>query len=227
MTGIVTRAPKKYLDARKTQVNPEWLVWDDDRRERVVEEGYLKVASITGEPSMYFPEKDGKAIPEEGAWIIVVEEPTTELMSRFRIPPLSMWRARAHTLNSGAMRVGSGKDAVRVYPKQAVIQTPGGDLHLWAHEYIVVDRPMELATDPGATLNALGGQPVVDEQELFYLMSRGISRHDAVMLLFDRVESLDFVYVTFPEEITALLAGAGQSLRRHIALHPREPERSA
>lgn len=224
MSGIVTRskrAPKKYLDARKTQVNPEWITWDDERRARAADEGWLTAASIGAEPSMYFPEQDGKLISEEGAWIIVVEEPATELMSRFRIPPLSMWRARPQELNSGRLRIGSRQEKITVRPKQAVIATPGGDLHLWPHEYIIVEHPMELATDPDATLHSLGGQPVVNEEELFYLMSRGISRHDAVMLLFDSVESLDFVYVTFPEEITQLLAGAGQSLRRHMALNPR------
>ncbi|MFB7919525.1 hypothetical protein [Streptomyces sp. NPDC056061] len=79
---------------------------------------------------------------------------------------------------------------------------------------------MQLAPDPEATLHSLGGQPVLDEQELFYLVSRGIPRHDAVMLLFEKVASLDFVYVTFPEEITTLLAGGGESLRRHMALNP-------
>ncbi|MFI5702607.1 hypothetical protein ACIA78_21485 [Streptomyces xanthochromogenes] len=163
--------------------------------------------SIGAEPSMFFPEQDGKAVPEEGAWIIVVEEPMTELRSRFRVPELSMWRARPHQLNSGAITVGHGKQAAKVYPKQAVIATSRGDLHLWPHEHVVADRPMELASDPEATLNSLGGQPVLDEEELFYLMSRGLPRHEAVMLLFDRVTSLDFVYVTFPKEVTDVLAG--------------------
>lgn len=215
------KAPKKYLDARQTQVNPEWLEWDDARRLRVSEDGYEIAMTIGAEPSMYFPEQDDKAIPEDGAWIIVIEEPVTELQSRFRIPPLSMWRARHHQLNSGAILVGHGREAVKVYPQQAIIATPGGDLHLWPHEYIVVDRPMELATDPDATLHSLGGEPVLDEQELFYLMSRGIPRHEAMMLLFEKITSLDFVYVTFPEEITDALAGAGQSLRRHMALNAR------
>ncbi|MBP5897910.1 SufD family Fe-S cluster assembly protein [Streptomyces scabiei] len=185
------------------------------------DDGWSIAASIGAEPSMYFPEQDGKAVPEEGAWIIVVEEPMTELRSRFRVPELSMWRARPHQLNSGAITVGHGKQAAKVYPKQAVIATPRGDLHLWPHEYVVADRPMELASDPEATLNSLGGEPVLDEEELFYLMSRGIQRHEAVMLLFDKVTSLDFVYVTFPKEVTDVLAGAGQSLRRHMALKPR------
>lgn len=149
----------------------------------------------------------------------MVEEPFTELRSRFRVPPLSMWRARPRELNTEAI-VSRG---VKIYPKQAIIATPGGDLHLWPHEYVVVDRPVTLVSDPDATLHALGGQPVLDEDALFYLMSRGIPRHEAVMVLFDSVTSLDFVYVTFPEWITDALAGAGQSLRRYMALNPRNP----
>ncbi|MER6520064.1 hypothetical protein ABT246_24820 [Streptomyces sp. NPDC001553] len=147
----------------------------------------------------------------------MVEEPCTELSSRFRIPPLSMWRARPHELNSGAVRINDAS----ITPKQVVIATPGGDLHLWPHEYVAAERPMELASDPDATLNSLGGQPVLDEEELFYLMSRGIPRHEALMLLLDKVTSLDFVYVTLPKEVTDILAGAGQSLRQHMALNPR------
>ncbi|MFJ1733220.1 hypothetical protein [Streptomyces sp. NPDC088254] len=209
--------PKKYADAPRTEVTSEWLAWDAERQRAAVDDGWEIAASMGSEPSMYFPEYDGKQIPDEGAWIIVVEEPCTELMSRFRIPPLSMWQARPHELNSGAIRMNGASIA----PKQAVIATPGGDLHLWPHEYVVAERPMELASDPDATLNSLGGQPVLDEEELFYLMSRGIPRHEAVMLLFDKVTSLDFVYVTFPKEVTDVLAGAGQSLRRHMALNPR------
>lgn len=216
----MSRAPKKYADAKRTKVTPEWLAWDKERRDAVAEDAPYAAMSLGFEPSVYFPEEEGKLIPEEGAWIIVVEEPFTELRSRFRIPPLSMWRARHHELNDGAFKYGS----LSFWPQQAVIATPGGDLHLWAHEYIVVNDAMKLATDPDSTIHSLGGQPVIDEQQLFYLMSRGIPRHEAVMLLFNTIESLDFVYVTFPEWITDALAGMGQSLRRHMALNPRERE---
>ncbi|MFG3403735.1 hypothetical protein [Streptomyces sp. NPDC048142] len=209
--------PKKYADVRRTKFTSEGLAWDAERQRAAVDDGWEIAASMGSEPSMYYPEHDGKQIPDEGAWIIVVEEPCTELMSRFRIPPLSMWRARPHELNSGAIRI----DGASIAPKQAVIATPGGDLHLWPHEYVVAERPMELASDPDATLNSLGGQPALDEEELFYLMSRGIQRHEALMLLLDKVTSLNFVYVTFPKEVTDVLAGAGQSLRRHMALNPR------
>ncbi|WP_406004620.1 hypothetical protein [Streptomyces sp. NBC_00987] len=213
-----TQTPKKCADSRRAQVTQEWQAWDAERRTEAADEGYFLAASIGAEPSMYFPEQDGRAVPEDGAWIIVVEEPFTELRSRFRVPPLSMWRARPHELNTGAIVL----KGVEIHPKQAVIATPGGDLHLWPHEYVVVDRPMALVSDPDATLHSLGGQPVLDEEALFYLMSRGIPRHEAVMVLFDTVTSLDFVYVTFPEWITDALAGAGQSLCRHMALNPRK-----
>ncbi|WP_371793097.1 SufD family Fe-S cluster assembly protein [Streptomyces sp. NBC_01471] len=214
-----TQVPKKHTDSCHAQGTPEWQAWDAERRAEAADDGFFLAASIGAEPSMYFPERDGKAVPEDGAWIIVVEEPFTELRSRFRVPPLSMWRARPHELNAEAI-VSRG---VKIHPKQAIIATPGGDLHLWPHEYVVVDRPMTLVSDPDAMLHALDRQPVLDKDALFYLMSRGIPRDEAVMLLFGTVTSLDFVYVTFPEWITDALAGAGQSLRRYMALNPRKP----
>ncbi|PUB32512.1 hypothetical protein C8K30_1011038 [Promicromonospora sp. AC04] len=221
MANQRTHAPKKYADARRTQVTPEWLAWDETRRAKASDDGWFEAAAAGFDPSMYFPEQEGKSIPDGGAWILVVEEPFTELRSRFRVPHLSMWRARPHELNSGALTA----NGVRIYPKQAIIATPAGDLHLWPHEYVVAERPMQLASDPDACLVALGGQPVLEQDELFYLMSRGIPHREAVMLLFDKVASLDYVYVTFPEKITDALAGAGQSLRRHLALNPRRTSR--
>lgn len=213
----MTRAPRKYSDRQRTQVTTEWLDWYEQQRAAAESDGWLELVSAGIDPSTYMPATEGKEIPADGAWILVVEEPFTELRARFRVPLLSMWRARPHELNSGAITRGG----ITMRPQQAVIATPAGDLHLWAHEYVIADHPMQLAADPDATLHTLGGEPVLDEDELFYLMSRGIPHRDAVMLLFDKVTSLDFVYVTFPEEITDLLAGAGQSFRRHVALNRR------
>ncbi|MFF2053782.1 hypothetical protein ACFVU2_19415 [Leifsonia sp. NPDC058194] len=216
---MVTRtAPKKYADDRRTQVTPEWLDWDEDRRAEAADEGWELAAAAGFDPAIYFPEQVDKAIPEEGAWILILEEPHTPVREKFRLPLLSMWRARPHQLNDGAVNITK---RLKVYPKQAVIATPAGDLHLWPHEYQIATNPMGLASDPDAELHALGGQPVLDEEELFYLQSRGIPRQQATMMLFDRIESLDFVYVTFPEEITSLLEGVGRPLHRHIALNPR------
>jgi hypothetical protein len=211
-------APKKYADARRTIITDEWLSWEAQQHEDNSDDGWFEAAHAGYDPSMFFPEKDGKAIPDDGAWILVIEEPNTEMRSRFRVPPISMWRARRHELSDSPLTTSTG---AKFFPQQAVIATPAGDLHLWPHEYVIATQPMELASNPDAELHALGGQPVVDEDEMFYLQSRGIPRSTAVMMLFDKVVSFDFVYVTFPDEITEVLAGAGQSLRRHVALNPR------
>lgn len=215
---ITKTGPKKYLDARRTVVSDEWLAWDAERRAEAEEDGWEEAAYAGLDPVVYFPEKDGKAIPEGGAWILILEEPHTEMKSRFSTPPLSMWRARKHELNDGGFTTSQG---VKFYPQQAVIATPAGDLHLWPHEYMIATNPMALASDPDAELHALGGQPVVDEEEVFYLQRVGIPRQQAMLMLFDRIESLDFVYVTFPEWVTTMLAGVGRPLHRHIALNPR------
>jgi len=213
-----SRPPKKYADKARTQVTPEWRAWNDEQQMLIAEGGWETVCSLGFDPDMFFPEKSDKQIPEEGAWILILEEPHTELRDRFRVPLLSMWRARPHELNSGGVQLAKG---LRVYPKQAVIATPGGDLHLWPHEYTVCTDPKGLIGDPDAELHQLGGSPVLDEEILFFLQSRGIPRHEAVLVLFDLITDTDFVYVTFPEEITAQLEGVGTSLRSHVRRHPR------
>ena len=215
------REPKKYIDARRTQATPEWLAWDDERRANVAEDCWKELLGGGYDPVTYLPEIDDKKIPEDGAWILILEEPLTGLRDRFRVPLLSMWRARRHELNSSSVTTSTG---VKLYPQQAVITTPGGDLHLWPHEYTIAKNPMALASDPDSTLNTLGGEAVLDEEKMFYLQSRGIPRQEATLMLFDTIVSLDFVYVTFPEYITAALEGVGRPLRRHIALSKRAPD---
>lgn len=215
------RPPRKYLDADRVQVNQEWLDWRKEMLDEAIENAPMALAGLGLIPSTYFPELEDKDIPEEGAWIMVLEEPFTELQTRFRVPILSMWRCRPHELNSGGIEVGPKLNRIRIRPKQAVIATPGGDLHLWPHEYQIVRDPRVLMSDPDATIHSLGGEAVLDEEALFYLQSRGISHADAVLLLIDSVQATDFIYVTFPEEVTAMLAGVGQPLWRHIQLNPR------
>jgi hypothetical protein len=219
-----TRAPKKYLDADRVEVNPAWLAWRKELREQALELAPEMMTHRGIDPAVYFPEAYEKEIPDDGCWIFVLEEPYTELRTRFRVPELSLWRARPHELNSGGIKLGGTariRDGVTVRPKQAVITTPGGDLHLWPHEYQICRDPYELMSCEGAEIHEIGGEPVIDEQMLFYLQSRGIGHQDAVMLLIDQVKNNDFVYVTFPEEVTAMFAGVGQPMWRHIQRNPR------
>lgn len=215
------RPPRKYLDAERTVVNPSWLEWRQEQYAAALEDGPRQIAAIGDDPARYFPEAYDKLIDPDGAWILVLEEPHTELQSRFRVPLLSLWRARPYALNSSAIQVGRGRFGIRVAPHQAVISTPGGDLHLWPHEYHVVTDPYVLMSCDGALIHSLGGQAVLDDEVMFYLQSRGISHQDAVLLLIEQVKQQDFVYVTFPAEVTALLDGVGQPLWRHVQRHPR------
>lgn len=203
-------APRKYLDRDRTEVNPEWLEW---RREQVES----RIAYLG--PDMherYFPEEYGKAIPDEGAWVMVLEEPHTELRSRFRIPLRSVWRARRHELNSGGFE--------GVAPKQAVIATPGGDLHLWPHEYSVMgDVTFLVGQEPDVEMRRLGGEPVFSGElvdQLFYLQARGISRQEAALLLINGAVDPRVYFVLAPELVEAL-GSLGVPLWRHVQMHPR------
>jgi hypothetical protein len=209
----MAKAPRKYLDRDRTVVNPDW---------REYQEGLFQGAVAVmggGTLGTYEPDAVGKGIPPEGAWVRVVEVPHTELSRRFQVPLLSIWRARPHTLNSGGLY---GR-----YPKQAVIQTPGGDLHLWAHEYVLVDdvRPY-VGAEPDVMMHSLGGQPVLDTDALFYLQSRGISQHDAALLLVNDLRSQDVLWFEMHPAYVEMFAGVGVPLWRHVALDRAERRRA-
>lgn len=211
--------PSKFAHPDASGVNPEWRAWRDRERERVRASAGWLVASLGHLPGTYFPERDGKLIPDEGAWVVVLEEPNTVLQSRFRVPAMSLWRSRAHVLETGMVAVSGAGVHEEHRPHQGVIVTPGGELHLWPHEYVIVPDPLALIGLPGAELHSLGGQPVLDEDQLFYLMSRGISRRDATLMLFATVTAQDYVYVTFPTGTLDHLAAFNEPL----ALHVRRP----
>lgn len=208
--------PGKFDNPDATGVNPEWRAWRDRQREAVLDSAGLMIASTGSLIDTYMPERDGKLIPPEGAWIIVLEEPSTVLQSRFRLPPVSLWRARPHTLEVGGVRVEGHGVSAEHFPHQAVIVTPGGDLHLWPHEYVIVPDPARLVGLPGTELHSLGGQPVLDEDHLFYLMSRGVPRHEATLLLFDTITEQNYLYATFSDEVAARLSAGTESLTLHV-----------
>lgn len=209
----MSRPPRKYADKDRTIVTEEWQEWHRDQLAKADDLAWTRLPPGT-DPAVYFP--GDKAIPDEGAWVIVIEVPHTALA--WEVPLLSMWRARHHELNAGGVEIAKG---VKVWPQQAVISTPAGDLHLWPHEYIVVTDPRGLVGDPDSTLHQLGGSPVLNEDHLFYLQSRGIAHRDAVLMLFDQITDQDFIYVTFPDWAVEAMAGVGRPLRRHMALNPR------
>lgn len=205
--------PRKYLDPDRTQVNPKWLEWKHEQDD-------LQMAKMhSGQYESYHPEEVDKQIPEEGCWIRVIEVPHTELALRFELPEQSMWRARRVYLQSG--RVGNAR------PQLAVINTPGGELSLWPHEYVIVpDISQWVGQEPDCIMHSLdGGRFITEEQEaqLFYLQSRGISRQDACLLLLNDLPGN--CYFTMNQVYVDMFHGVGQPLWRHVALNRREGAR--
>jgi hypothetical protein len=70
-------------------------------------------------------------------------------------------------------------------------------------------------------MHRLDGQPLVDEDQLFYLMSRGYTREQAYLVLIDLVRDQEFAYFTMHPAYQEMFEGVGTSLARHVARHPR------
>lgn len=200
--------PRKYLDVERTVVNPQWLADQAALRAAAAlnEDGQTVYEPLHSfqELERYLPETVGKRVAEDGSWVIVTREPHTELKDRFRVPPLSMWRARRQAGSrsiTARLELDGRRRSVRLRAEQAVISTPGGNLGLWPHEYVMASDPVSLACDPDSTINSLSGEPPVDPERLWYLMSRGIPYDQALRLLFDQITGFDRCYVTFPEDV--------------------------
>ena len=205
-------APRKYLDLDRTRVSDEWVTWNNERR--FDENVRIRGALLRGvdADSTYYPEDHDKELGD-GAWVFVIDPPNSSVALDYDVPLLSLWFARPHHLHSG--RLGSR------YPYQGIIQTPAGDLHLWPHEYRICSQPESLLGMEGVEIHSLGGDPVLDEEQLFYLTSRGIPRETATQLLFSQIKSQNYCYITLPNYAVEMFAGVGTSLRSHIARNPR------
>lgn len=196
--------PRKYSPR---EVTPEYQAW---AREDAIDH----CVRLGMHPSWFFPEDEDKRIPDEGAWISVIDVPNAPLLD-FEVQPLSMWRATRHegSLLSKGLPFRS---------QQAVIHTPGGTLHLWPTEYTIIDNiNMFVGQEPDCVMHRLGGEPVLDEEQMFYLMQRGITRPDAALLLLADVTSQDFVYFTWDRFYQEFFAGVGVPLAVHISRNPR------
>lgn len=198
------RPPPKF---EPREVTAEYKAW---AREDAIDH----CVGLGMHPSWFFPEDEGKAIPDEGAWICVTDVPPAPLID-YELPALSMWRATRH---DGSLLA---KD-LPFRSQQAVIQTPGGTLHLWPTEYAVIDNINTfVGQEPDCVMHEMGGEPVLDEDQMFYLMQRGITRHDAALMLLADVQNQDFVYFTWAAEYQEVFAGVGVPLGVHVARHPR------
>lgn len=197
------KAPKKYADTDRTEVTTEYRIWKQAHRWDADEASQGQLLSHGDGPAnhaVYYPEQYDKDLGE-GAWIFVIDPPITEQWSRFKVPLLSLWWARPHVLNDGQF-------GTRL-PYQAIIQTPAGDLHLWPHEYTLCVDPQEILGEEGMEIHTLGGEPLLDEDHLFYLQQRGITRTEAVKMLFAQINQPNYCYVTLPPDAVNMFVGVG------------------
>lgn len=122
----------------------------------------------------YFP--GDNIVDEHGSWIMVKQPPHTE----YTVPPLSMWFA-----TPWPSRHQSVTDAHRVK-----IVTPRGDLGLFPHEYSKIKDVSKYFEFIGKDMEIhfFGSTDGVPVEKLHYIMSRGISRTDAITMLIGEIK---------------------------------------
>lgn len=142
---------------------------------------------------------DRAVLPPEGDWIIVREQPCTNIPD----PPLySMWRARPvyHARKFKRVRAGGRVREVTWPLVRARIRTPYGELTLLPREYLRVNDLAKWVGEigQGVTLNVIGpGNPGPElNEKTFYLQSHGLRRVDALTLLLPEVADQEFAWLS-------------------------------
>ncbi len=165
-------------------VNPEWEN-SEEAREKVsrVTKSWAHASRGYNVFSHYYPQDYGLALPEEGGWIRVNKPPSS---TEYTVPPFSMWYAMNWQCDIG--------EIAGVKPKRVKIQTPAGDLGLWPSEYCVVKSITEYVgrESEGIFFRTLGGESAFQTDALFYILSRGIPRQQACMMLLDQMRDMAF-----------------------------------
>lgn len=136
------------------------------------------------EMETYFPQDYNKRLPKEGNWIRVNVPPHTEIT----VPPFSMWFATPWPME---------RDRNGLAAKRVKIVTPSGEIGIMPHEYCVVEDVTKWIGKEadGVYLRQMNGNPVCDRDSLFYLMSRGISRSSATLLLIGQIKDPTFLWI--------------------------------
>lgn len=186
MAGSITRLPSPTIP------NPDFMT---DPGVRGAVEEVLWAYPFQGRiPDVWaaLPDEFGYAIPEQGAWIIVKEDPHTEI----RVPLYSMWYARPFYRHR---KLKINRRWVQWPFLRAVLTTDVGELHLLPGEYETV-KDIRVWLDlvgKGVVVNWLGeGEPGDYADKLFYMRARGIDRTDAMLSLLPGLEEQNFIYLT-------------------------------
>lgn len=189
---------KKWADRSAGVLTEEYLAWQEAHPPKTVNQVGEEFMASQGAAnhSVYYPEAHGKDLGE-GAWVFVLKPPRQPGIPE--VPKLSLWWARPYVISD------SGRWADRL-PYQGVISTAEGSLHLWPHEYVICGDPETFVGMEGSHIHALGGDALLDEDHLFYLQSRGITRHEASQLLFGQITEPGVAYMTFDDDVVDFFA---------------------
>ncbi len=176
----ITSKLKHTTSLRHRTENPE--AWELTKEAK---ELAFRLPFVTGyDLEAYFPQDYKKRLPEEGNWIQVQRPPHCEIT----VPPFSIWFATPWSMK----RESTGLQAKRVK-----IVTPAGELGIMPHEYCVIeDITKWFGREPeGVFVHQMNGQPICNTDHLFYLMSRGVKRQQATLLLASQIKDPSFLWV--------------------------------
>jgi hypothetical protein len=148
----------------------------------------------------YFPEDSGKSLPKKGGWIMLlmdihVGKETPEGSELIDVPRLSIWYAMP-TVTTFRRKIAG----VNLAMVQAIINTPKGNVHVWPHEYklVEIEKFLEFTEEQGFYMRPLHQETgAFDEKKLHYLRSRGISRADAQRMLLPELNNPNFCFFEF------------------------------
>jgi hypothetical protein len=156
-----------------------------------------------GPPGVYACMPDaGYDLPEQGAWIMVKEPPTTAIPD----PPIySMWLARpvyySRIIRGRRGYTPGGSRAQINWPMlRARIVTPYGELTLLPGEYVPVKKLPEWMDQigDGVSLHFMGPGVVEGDmaERVFQLRARGLRQRDALSLLLPELTDQGFCWLS-------------------------------
>lgn len=177
------RRPKHSIERDvqrgKYILNPDFQESEADKKEQRELFWQGPNASIA-EFENKFPEDFDKKLPPEGRWIQVIHPPNCEIT----VPPFSIWFAVPWEDNCSSKN-------------RAKIVTPSGSLGLWPCEYAAINDVTKYfgREGEGILLHQMNERPVCDTEKLFYLMSRGVPRRTAILMLISDIKDPTFLWL--------------------------------
>jgi len=180
-----TLRPKRDLERDlkrgKFILNPAYQETEADKKE-ARENFWTHPFATHADFENAFPEDFGKKLPPEGKWVQVMRPPHCEIT----VPPFSIWFA---------IPWADGDN----FASRVKIVTPAGTLGLWPNEYSVIEDVTKYfgRESEGIILHQMNDRPVCPVDSLFYLMSRGIPRRAAILLLINDIKDPTCLWLEF------------------------------